>query len=199
MSNLARHAAPTAVPRFRGDQQSIAAEPTAAAGARREVPVTAHMTCRCSIGASTPYERKRLPVSITANKRIARRFFADVLTRRNVRAVDELIAPDAVVCMPTGRFTGLKGVKLASVQIASAFPDRRIEIQALVAAGNRVAVEWTLCGTQRRELLGVPPTGRPECISALSLFRIENEKIVDHWMAEDIPALNALQPNTLQG
>ena len=138
-------------------------------------------------------------MSVTANKRIARRFFDDVLTRRNERAVDELIAPDAVVCTPTGRFTGPEGVKLASVQIASAFPDRRIEIQALVAEGNRVAVEWTLCGTQRRELLGVPPTGRRECISALSVFRIQNDKIVDHWMVENIPAMNALQPNASPG
>jgi hypothetical protein len=86
------------------------------------------MTYCCSISASTPYERKRLFVSVTANKRIARRFFDDVLTRRKERSVDELIAPDAVVCIPTGRFTGPEGVKLASVQIASAFPDRRIEV-----------------------------------------------------------------------
>src|SRR5688572_8415739 len=55
-----------------------------------------------SISASTLYERKRPAVSVTANKRIARRFFDDVLARRNEDAVDELIAPDAVVCMPTG-------------------------------------------------------------------------------------------------
>jgi predicted ester cyclase len=60
-------------------------------------------------------------------------------------------------------------------------------------------VEWTLCGTQRRELLGVPPTGRRECISALSVFRIQNDKIVDHWMAEYIPTMNALRPNALPG
>jgi|SRR5688572_32458241 predicted ester cyclase len=99
--------------------------------------------------------------------------------------------------MPTGRFAGPEGVKRASAKMASAFPDRRIEIHALVAAGDRVAVEWTLCGTQRRELLGVPPTGRPECISALSVFRVENDKIVDHWMSEGIPASRSLEPNAL--
>jgi steroid delta-isomerase-like uncharacterized protein len=167
-----------------------AGQPGGATGRRTEA-VT-------SIGASTPYERKRLLVSATANKRIARRFFDDVLARQSLQAVDELIAPDAIVCMPTGRFTGPEGVKQASAQIASAFPDRRIEVQALVAEGNRVAVEWTLCGTQRRELLGVPPTGRHECTSALSVFRVENGKIVDHWMVEGIPALNAFQPNAWQ-
>jgi predicted ester cyclase len=146
----------------------------------------------------TAYERKRLHVSVTANERIARRFFDDVLARRNERAVDELIAANAIVCMPTGRFTGPEGVKQASAQIASAFPDRRVEVQALVAEGNRVAVEWTLCGTQRREVLGVPPTGRPECVSAQSVFRVENEKIVDHWMAEGTPASNSFQTATLR-
>ncbi len=136
-------------------------------------------------------------MSVTANKKIARRFFDDVVARRNERAVDKLIAADAVVCMPTGRFAGPEGVKRASAKMASAFPDRRIEIHALVAAGDRVAVEWTLCGTQRRELLGVPPTGRPECISALSVFRVENDKIVDHWMSEGIPASRSLEPNAL--
>ena len=146
------------------------------------------------IGASTPYERKRLLVSATANKKIARRFFDDVLAGGSERAVDELIAPDATVCMPTGRFTGPEGVKRASAQIASAFPDRRVEVQALIAEGNRVTVEWTLCGTQQRELDGVSPTGRRECISAMSLFRVADGRIVEHWMTEGVPALNYFQP-----
>jgi predicted ester cyclase len=133
-------------------------------------------------------------VSVTVNKTIARRFFDEVLARPSEQAVDELIAPGAVVCTPTGRFLGPEGVKLASIQIGSVFPDRRVEIQSLVAEGNRVAAEWTLCGTQKRERLGVPPTGRRECISALSLFRVEDGKIVEHWMTEGVPALNYFKP-----
>jgi predicted ester cyclase len=132
-------------------------------------------------------------VSVTVNKTLARRFFDEVLARASERAVDELIAPGADVCTPTGRFIGPEGVKRATVQIGSVFPDRRVEIQALVAEGSRVAAEWTLCGTQKRERLGVPPIGRRECISALSLFRVENGKIVEHWMTEGVPALNYFQ------
>ena len=137
-------------------------------------------------------------MSATANKRIARRFFNDVLARESERAVDELIAPGAAVCMPTGRFTGPEGVKRASAQIASAYPDRQVNVQTLVAEGNRIAAEWKLCGTQQRELDGVPPTGRRECISALSLFRVEDGKITEHWMTEGIPALNYFQPEASQ-
>ena len=96
---------------------------------------------------------------------------------------------------PRDGLLGPDGVKRATAQIRSVFPDRRVEVQALVAEGNRVAAEWTLCGTQKRERLGVPPIGRRECISALSLFRVEDGKIVEHWMTEGIPALNYFQPD----
>jgi hypothetical protein len=45
-------------------------------------------------------------------------------------------------------------------------------------------VTWQLCGTQQRELFGVPPTGRRECSSALSQLRLENSKFVEHQMTE---------------
>jgi predicted ester cyclase len=132
-------------------------------------------------------------VSVAVNKTIARRFFDEVLARPSERSVDELIAPGADICTPTGRFIGPDGVKRATAQIGSIFPDRRVEVQALVGEGNRVAAEWTLCGTQKRERLAVPPIGRRECISALSLFRVEDGKIVEHWMTEGVPALNYIQ------
>ena len=123
-------------------------------------------------------------MSAAANKRIARRFFDEILARRNEGAIEELIAPEALVVLPTGQFAGPAGVKRASAQIETTFPDLRIEVKGLIAAGNQVAAEWTLCGTQRRELLGVPPSGQRECIDALSLFRVEDDKIVEHRMTE---------------
>jgi predicted ester cyclase len=123
-------------------------------------------------------------VSTAANTTIARRFFNDVLARRSERAVDELIAPHAIVYLPTGRFAGPEGVKRANAQMGSAFPDLQIEVKTLTAAGDQIVAEWTLCGTQRRELLGVPPSGRRECIASASRLRVEGDKIVAHWMTE---------------
>jgi predicted ester cyclase len=123
-------------------------------------------------------------VSASANIRIARRFLDDVLIGQSGRAVDELIASGAVIDLPTGRFTGPDGVKGASARIRSVFPDLRVEVGDAIAAGNEVVVTWRLCGTQQRELFGVPPTGRRECMAALSQFRIEDNKIVEHQLTE---------------
>ncbi len=54
---------------------------------------------------------------------------------------------------------------------------------------------WQLCGTQQRELFGVPPTGRRECSSALSRLRIENYKIVEHQMTEGEASPASLGPD----
>ena len=123
-------------------------------------------------------------MSAAANMSTARRFFDDVLVRQSGPAVDELIAPGAVIELPTGRFTGPDGVRAASARLRSVFPDLGVEVKDLVAAGNQVVVTWRLCGTQQRELFGVPPTGRRECSSARSEFRIQDNKIVEHQMTE---------------
>ena len=124
-------------------------------------------------------------MSAAANTKIARRFFDDVLVRRSNQAVDELIAPGALIRLPTGQFAGPEGVKRASAQMGSAFADLQIEVKELVADGNRVFAEWTLCGIQRRELLGVPPSGERECIAAASQFYVEDNRILAHWMTEN--------------
>ena len=118
------------------------------------------------------------------NKALVRRFFDDVLARGSERAADELIAPDAVVDLPTGRFSGPDGVKRASVQIGSVFPDLRVEVSALNTEGDRVSARWTLCGTERRELFGVPPSGEWTCLTGFSVTRFHGNRIVEHRMTE---------------
>jgi steroid delta-isomerase-like uncharacterized protein len=119
-----------------------------------------------------------------ANKAIARRFFEEAVAGQCEHAAEELVAPSAVVHAPLGRFTGPDGVKRFGVKLRSAFPDYRIAVEDLVADGDRVAARWTLRGTHRGEFLGVPPTGRPETLRGVGLFRLAGGRIVETWLAE---------------
>jgi predicted ester cyclase len=118
------------------------------------------------------------------SKKLVRRFFNNVLALGSERAADVLIAPDAIVDLPTGRFSGPDGVKRASAQIGSVFPDLRIDVSALNAAGDWVTARWLLCGTEQREVLGVPPSGEWTCLAGVSVTRVEGNKIVEHRMTE---------------
>ncbi len=118
------------------------------------------------------------------NAKVVRRFFTDVLARGSERAADELIAPNAIIDLPTGRFSGPDGVRRASAQIGSVFPDLRVEVSGFVAEGDRVTARWRLCGTEQRELFGVPPSGEWTCLAGLSVTRLEGNRIVEHRMTE---------------
>ena len=100
-------------------------------------------------------------MSAAANKAIARRFFEEAVARQCERAAEDLVAPNAVVHVPWGCFTRPGGVRRLSVKLRSAFPDYRIAVEDLIADGDRVAARRSLLGTQRGELLGVPPDGQP--------------------------------------
>ena len=119
-----------------------------------------------------------------ANKAIARRFFEEAVAGQCERATRDLVAPSAIVRVPWGRFTGPGGVKRLSARLRAAYPDLRIAVEDLVADGDRVAARWRLRGTQRGEFLGVPPTGRPETLQGMSLFRLADGRIVETWLVE---------------
>ncbi len=125
------------------------------------------------------------PLRINSRKEVVRRFFEEVMTRKNETAIDELIAPDAMVSLPTGRFRGPQAVNRGIVQLHTAFANLRVEVKTIIAEGDWIAAEWTMCGTERGELLGVPPSGRRTCLTGLSLSRVRRHRIVEHRMVGD--------------
>jgi predicted ester cyclase len=60
-----------------------------------------------------------------------------------------------------------------------------------VAENDLVVVFLNFTGTQKGEFQGVPPTNKKINIRSADLYRIENEKIAEHWDVVD--QLNLLQ------
>ena len=64
-------------------------------------------------------------------------------------------------------------------------------IERIVAENNLVVVFLNGSGTQKGEFQVMPPTNKKINIRSADLYRIENEKIVEHWDVVD--QLNLLQ------
>jgi predicted ester cyclase len=74
----------------------------------------------------------------------------------------------------------------------SAIPDFRADIEELIASEDKVVARLTFRGTHTGgEFMGISPSGRSFAFSAISIFRIADGKIVEHWGEED--ALGWLQ------
>jgi steroid delta-isomerase-like uncharacterized protein len=64
-------------------------------------------------------------------------------------------------------------------------PDLRVVIEDMIAEGDKVATRYTLEGTHEGELFGVPPTGQRMSIKSISVERVSDGKIREHWRNTD--------------
>ena len=70
--------------------------------------------------------------------------------------------------------------------------DARWVVHDVLAGENdTVTVRWTGQGTHDGNLAGIPPSGKPVSVEALTLFRLQGDKIVELWDCWD--ALGLLQ------
>jgi steroid delta-isomerase-like uncharacterized protein len=62
-------------------------------------------------------------------------------------------------------------------------------IDEIFSSDDRVVVRWTGTGTHVRELNGIPATGRPVRVDAISIHRVANGKIAETWQVWDTLSL----------
>jgi steroid delta-isomerase-like uncharacterized protein len=134
-----------------------------------------------------------------ANKALVRRWFAET-DKGNDAIVDELCAADYVDHSPPvqGVAAGNQGVREANAALRAAFPDTVHLIQDQIAEGDRVVTRMVGRGTFRADFQGIPANGKVIEITGISIHRIANGKLVEHWANLDaysfLQQLGALPP-----
>ena len=119
------------------------------------------------------------------NKIIARRHVEEVLSQGNLGLVDEIFARDFVGHAPSEEKRGPEAMKKFVSGLRRAFPDLRVRFEDQIAEGDKVTIRWTALGTHKGEFQGMPPTGRQMTMTAMTLARIANGKIVEAWTERD--------------
>ncbi|MDP7559258.1 MAG: ester cyclase [Planctomycetota bacterium] len=110
-----------------------------------------------------------------------------LMNKRNPAVIDELVATDFVDHNPMpGIAPGIEGVKQTAAIHSAAFPDLvEIAFHDMIAEGDKVVVRWTVTGTHRGEMLGIPPTGKQVTLTGVDIFRIVDGKLVELWVNSD--------------
>ena len=119
------------------------------------------------------------------NKALLRRWFDEVWNRGRVEAIDELLTGDAVIHGLGADAHGPDGFKPFHAAYRSAFPDVTLQIEDIVAEGDRVAARWSGTGTHRGASLGFDATGRRVRFSGMVFARVENGRLVEGWNVFD--------------
>jgi steroid delta-isomerase-like uncharacterized protein len=116
------------------------------------------------------------------NKALARIWFDDVITGRDLDAIDEHYAPDYVHHGAEG--AELRGVQAArdfAATILAASSDRVAVVEQQVAQGDLVVTRFTSRGTHTGTFRGVEPTGKEWVTEGICISRIENGKVAEDW------------------
>lgn len=153
-----------------------------------------------------------------ANKDLVVRYF-DAMERGALDEALDFWATDAVN-YASGRISPQAGREaLASVfrMLRAAFPDRRFQIDDLIAEGDKVVCRMTVRGTfgsqPQAPPSGLPPgslgvegtlllpsdaAGKPYSVKHVHVFRISDGHIAEHWAARDdlglLLQLGAIKP-----
>jgi steroid delta-isomerase-like uncharacterized protein len=124
-------------------------------------------------------------VSVEANKVVMRRYFDEIWNQRRLELLDELVAPEYVSYANPGLEPGPAGLRPVFDSVLATFPDIHFSMDDMLAEGDRVVTRWTMEGTQQGEFMGRPGSGRRVRYSGISIDRVVDGKIVEHWRVSD--------------
>ena len=126
-------------------------------------------------------------MSIEQNTAIARRWSEELWGRGNLAVADEIIAPGYVRHDAGDPFParGPEDVKRIVAMLRAMLPDLTIEVEDMIADGDRVVTRYTGVATDTHGYMGRPPTGKVIRTPAIQIFRFADGKIVESWAARD--------------
>jgi predicted ester cyclase len=120
------------------------------------------------------------------NKAIARRFLEETMAKGNLDVIDELAAPDFVdrTLIP-GQGPTREDFKRSVAEALDTTPITSFTIEEQIAEGDTVVTKYSHSSVQRREVMGVPPTGEEETTEGIYIHRISGGKITEEWGIAD--------------
>ena len=125
-------------------------------------------------------------MSAEENRAIIRRWIEEAWNNGNVNIADEIYTPDFIakdINDPNKVLRGPEGIKQSVIATRAVFPDIHFTIDHLIAEGDKVAGAFTISGTHKGDLLGIPPTGKQVVFTAIDIWRFEDGKIVERCLA----------------
>jgi predicted ester cyclase len=128
-------------------------------------------------------------VSTEDNKALVRRMF-DLINQGSLAVLDEAIAE---VFAPTWvnhdpslpPLEGLAGARQLIGMFESAFPGLQMQLEDLLAEGDKVAARFRLSGTHGATFQGIQATGKTVSVTGTGILRIENGQIAENWVTFD--------------
>jgi predicted ester cyclase len=121
------------------------------------------------------------------NKRIARRALDEIYAKGDLELAAELIGTGFIDHEPAHpeHPTGPESVKQTVQSLHATFGGLRFEVEDEIAEGDKVVQRVVMSGRHTGPLMGREPTGKEFAVRHTYIWRIADDKIVEHWGTRD--------------
>jgi steroid delta-isomerase-like uncharacterized protein len=128
-----------------------------------------------------PESMKEIPTTLL--KRIG-----EVVDRKNFDRLGELLSEDVRWHGTTGEIEGLRAFEDSCRLMSQALGESVMDIEDVIAEGDRVAVRFNHATTVNGEFMGRQAEQKRLSVGGVAFFRIADGKVAEVWMYEDVPA-----------
>ncbi|MBO3749427.1 ester cyclase [Streptosporangiaceae bacterium NEAU-GS5] len=130
--------------------------------------------------------------TVEENKAIVRSFFDEVWNNGNFDFMDTLYTEDFQL-NALWQNTSLGGSGTAAKEEAKAtigrwldgFPDMHVTVEEQIGEGDYVASRHVAVGTQSKDFMGIPNTGKRGAVSGITINRIQGKQVAETWTCWD--------------
>lgn len=119
------------------------------------------------------------------NEAVVRRFYEQMCNERKNELAAELFTDDHAFHDPQIQIGRGPAAVAGAVAVYQEGVDGHWTIEEMFSSGDRVTVRWTGSGTHVGEVNGIPPTGKPIRVDAISVHRLADGKIAETWEVWD--------------
>jgi steroid delta-isomerase-like uncharacterized protein len=113
-------------------------------------------------------------MNINENKELVRRHVNAIWNDHKIERLSEFVRKEL-----------LEESQEHTRQFLTAFPDVQVDIQDMIAEGDKVVVRLSASATNTGPFAGKPATGKKVHISSIRIFRLAEGKIAETWAMQD--------------
>jgi predicted ester cyclase len=123
-----------------------------------------------------------------ANKALVQRYYKEAMG--DLAGIGNVVTADFVDHhFPPGLPPGPEGVRQFFTAVGGAFSDKKIDIDFMLAEGDKVDCHFAFVGRHTGEFAGIKAKGNAVRLPAISTFRIQDGKLAEAWEIFDSASL----------
>jgi predicted ester cyclase len=124
-----------------------------------------------------------------SNKEVAEEYANKIWNDKEINTIDRLVHQNVLIHSLLGDFYGTKAMRDVVQAWLKGFPNLRVDNHIIIGEADLVSIQWQAKGTHQGEFKAIKPTGNPVSYSGVTVYRMNEGKIVEYWAYLDMQHL----------